>query len=138
MGHQEVRPCRRRQGVLVGLPQDRQDQLPEPPEGAPAGVHEPWHHGGIGHEGGVGTDDSVAQSESLDFLLVACAGGDDRLVTSCLEPEGDGKVRVQVAQRSERGEDDPPPETGSRLGWDRSILLQAGHHIIPSVLPCKW
>ena len=30
------------------------------------------------------------------------------LVSSCLQTQGDGKVRVQIAQRAEHREHDPP------------------------------
>src|SRR5437763_84456 len=45
----------------------------------------------------------------LDLLLVLGEGGDDRFMSSGLQAQGDSNVRVQVAQRAERREDDPPP-----------------------------
>src|SRR5262249_36586299 len=66
---------------------------------------------------------SETDTQRLDLLAVEAAGGDHRLMSSGLQAEGNGEVRVQVAQRAERREDDPPPGgTGTRFGYNHGFL----------------
>jgi hypothetical protein len=54
-------------------------------------------------------------------------------MASCLEAESDGDVGVEVAQRADRSENDPPlSATCSRLGW-----LDSWDHRIHSEVPGK-
>jgi hypothetical protein len=48
-----------------------------------------------------------ADAPCLDPLVVVAGGSDDRFVSSGLQSQGDGDVRMQVAQGPERREDDP-------------------------------
>jgi hypothetical protein len=98
VGHQEVRPFRRRQGVLVGLPEHRHHDLTDDNLAALAPVHDAAHQVRVDASVGVVRPHGPeAEAQRLDLLPVVAAGGDDGLVAPCLEAEGDGDVGVQVA-----------------------------------------
>jgi hypothetical protein len=110
MRHQKVGAIRRCQRVFVGLPQDRHDDFPDDAFTAHAPVHQAPDEGRVGLQvGQIGADSTKADAQRLDLLPVVSAGGDDCLVTSCLQAQGDGDVGVQIAQGAERREDDPAP-----------------------------
>ena len=126
---QEVRtPVHGRQGILVGLPQGRQDPLAKDMDRAPAEVHDPPHRDGVVQEFEVGPQGAEAQPERLDLPAIAFAGRHHRLMAPRLEAQGDGDEGMHVAQRADRREDDPPAR---RLGPWRCRLCRRGHVDLP-------
>ena len=80
------------------------------------------NHYGVVQVGVVRPHGPEADAQRLDLLPVVAAGGDNGLMPSCLEAEGNCDVGVQVAQRAEGRQDDPPPlDAGSRLGWAAAL-----------------
>jgi hypothetical protein len=127
VGDQEVRTtAQRRQRILVALTDGRQDQFPEDSDRAPPEIHEPPHHGGVGHEVRVGPESPEPEPRRLDLPAVALPGRQHGLVAPCLEAEGDGEVGVEVAERAERGEDDPLAR-GGQADQDTQA-----HEVLPS------
>jgi hypothetical protein len=107
VGNKEIGTVRSRQGILVGFTQHRHDEFTDHALRPFAEVHDPSQQGGVGvHLGMVGSHRSEANAQRLDLLPVVLARGNDGLITSYLQTEGDGDVRMQVAKGAERGQDD--------------------------------
>jgi hypothetical protein len=61
-----------------------------------------------------------AEPQRLDLRSIAGTGGDDRLMTARLQTEAYRHIRMQVAQRAERREDDPH---WSSVTWHWSFVV---------------
>jgi hypothetical protein len=122
VGNQEVRPICCCQGVLVSFSEDRHHVFTDDKFAPRAPVHAAPHQIGAGFRVGVVRPHGPeADAQRLDLLPVGAACGDHGLVAPCPQAEGDGDKWVQVAQRAERREDDPPPAgTRTRFGWGHS------------------
>ena len=58
---------------------------------------------GVGVQvGGVGPHRPEADAQRLDLLAVVAAGGDDGLMSPCLQAEGEGDVGVQSRPTSRK------------------------------------
>ena len=110
VGKQEVRPFRRRQGVFVGLPEDRHHELTDDKLAPGTPVHAAPNEFRVSlGVGKVGPHSPEADAQRLDLLPVGAVRGDHGLMPAFLQAKGHGDVGVQVAQGAERRQDDPPP-----------------------------
>ena len=62
-------------------------------------------------------DGVKAETERFDLCAVAGGGGEGRVVAARPQTESDGDIGVQIAQRAERRQDDPPGRAGLRFAW---------------------
>ena len=74
----------------------------------PARVREPSHDNGISHPVAIRPHGPEAKTQSLDFPPIAFPRCQDRLVAPRLQTQRESHVRVQVAERTPRGDDDSP------------------------------
>ena len=107
MGNKEVGTTNGFKQIVVGIPKMRHDKFPNHHFASLAVVHDPLHQGGSGflvrH---IGSDCMKLDSGFFHLFLVEKACRNDRLMSSVLEGQSDGKVGVQIAQGTERGEND--------------------------------
>ena len=75
------------------------------------------------------------EAERLHLFAVAAVGGDDDLVPSRLQPQGDGEERVEVAESTEHGQDDPAPGLDPDTPTLPGRLLKRSHSRDPPILP---
>ena len=124
-----VRPARGLHEIVEGARQVRHDELPRHVFGAAPGIVDAAHHLGLVAEvREIGPGRVKADPCLLDLVPVQLGRRDDDLVPACDETAGDRDVRVEVAVRTERGEDDafhrrkriPLPARLRRRGADRA------------------